>query len=189
MCDVPLACGQLSFTVGAAILKDVVAMRTGYLFAPPQWLQRFVLLAVAGERDIPVAFLLSNILMLTHPAAAALLLVPQSTMLGTTYIIVNYALLFLRVVVSHLHKRITDACSSQVRVRGTLLARHAIFGNIIQPECIRDSRRVCQVCSSQKGSLRRTSACTADHPLLNSVPSLLLTPLFGIPSGIYRLHH
>ena len=143
MCDVPLACGQLSFTVGAAILKDIVAMRREHLFAPPQWL--FVLLAVAGERDIPVAFLLSNILMLTLPAAAALFLVPQFNMLGTTYIIANCALLFPRFVVSLLH--ITDhrrlfkpgAC------RGILLARHAPFGNIVQPECICDSRRVCQV--------------------------------------------
>lgn len=31
-------------------------------------------------------------------------------------------------------------------------------------------------------------AC-AEYPFRNAIASLLLTPLFGIPSGIYKLHH
>ena len=29
----------------------------------------------------------------------------------------------------------------------------------------------------------------AEYPFRNAIASLLLTPLFGIPSGVYRLHH
>ena len=29
----------------------------------------------------------------------------------------------------------------------------------------------------------------AEYPFRNAIASLMLTPLFGIPSGVYRLHH
>ena len=83
--------------------KDLAARRREFLFNPPQWLQRLILPAVADERDAPVAFLLTNILLLTLPAAATVCLAPESSYLGALYVLVNYVLFFPRFVVSLLH--------------------------------------------------------------------------------------
>ena len=83
--------------------NDLVGARREFLFRPPQWLQRLIIPAVADKRDVPVAFLLSNILLLTLPAAAAVFLAPESNLLGAAYIVANYVLLFPRFVVSLLH--------------------------------------------------------------------------------------
>ncbi len=103
MCSGSAACSEISFAAGAAAHKDINAKRREYLFAPPLWLQSLIVEAVGDLRDIPVAFLLSNILLLTLPAASIVLLGPPSHLLGAAYLITNYALLFPRFVVSLLH--------------------------------------------------------------------------------------
>lgn len=103
MCAGHITCSRLSFIVGAAVQKDLAARRREFLFNPPQWLQRLILPAVADERDAPVAFLLTNILLLTLPAAATVCLAPESSYLGALYVLVNYVLFFPRFVVSLLH--------------------------------------------------------------------------------------
>lgn len=103
MCSGSVACSHLSLAAGAAAQKDLNARRREYLFTPPAWLQQWIVEAVGDLRDIPVAYLLSNILMLTLPAAFIVLLGPSSHLLGAAYMIGNYALLFPRFVVSLLH--------------------------------------------------------------------------------------
>lgn len=38
-------------------------------------------------------------------------------------------------------------------------------------------------------TLKTVARCVAGYVFLNSITSLLLTPFFGIPSGVYKLHH
>ena len=103
MCSGSAACSHISFAAGAAAQKDLNAKRREYLFTPPAWLQSLIVEAVGDLRDIPVAFLLSNIILLTLPAAFIVLIGPSSHLMGAAYLLTNYALLFPRFVVSLLH--------------------------------------------------------------------------------------
>lgn len=103
MCSGGRACSQVSFAAGQAAQKDLRACRREYLFKPPQLLKRLILPALADERDIPVAFLLANILQLTLPSALIVFSAPKSHLVGAIYLMANFGLLFPRFVVSLLH--------------------------------------------------------------------------------------
>lgn len=98
-----VSCTSPMDAIESAVSRDLYAKRREYLFTPPRWLQRHFLPALQDSRDEPVAMLLMNILLVTVPSAALLLLGPQRHWLGLVHVAVNYILLFPRFVVALLH--------------------------------------------------------------------------------------
>ncbi|KAL4425429.1 hypothetical protein ABPG75_009445 [Micractinium tetrahymenae] len=130
----------------AAAAADAAAPRADFLWAPPCWLHKPLASLLEDPRDLPILFLLLNVLLTTTPAAAALFLLfppaarPLPHWLGAVYLLASYAAYLARFMLS-LHY-------SQHR---------RLFRKGLWP--------------------------------LNLVAPVLLAPLFGVPSGMYHLHH
>ena len=167
--------------IGDVVEKDLKARRREYLFTPPQWLQRFFLPALQDSRDEPVAMLLMNILMVTVPTAFTVFLGPQRHLLGLIHVAVNYILLFPRFVVALLHvtehRRLFRPGTFTTFVHSKVLACEG------HPDC------GLQLNGRWYWWRELTACACAEYPFRNAIASLLLTPLFGIPSGVYKLHH
>ncbi|KAL4446747.1 hypothetical protein ABPG77_007991 [Micractinium sp. CCAP 211/92] len=130
----------------AAAAADAAAPRADFLWAPPSWLHRPLASLLDDPRDLPILFLLLNVLLTTVPAAIALFaLFPPATRplphwLGAAYLLASFAAYLARFMLS-LHY-------SQHR---------RLFRKGLWP--------------------------------LNLVGPVLMAPLFGVPSGMYHLHH
>eukprot|EP00802_Teleaulax_amphioxeia_P013124 Tamp_13172.p1 GENE.Tamp_13172~~Tamp_13172.p1 ORF type:complete len:390 (+),score=114.23 Tamp_13172:56-1171(+) len=116
---------------------DLTAKRNEWHVTPPGPLNALMKSLIKEERDLPIAYLLLNVMCMTLPAAAAVFYV-GSNWLGLAYMLSNI-LLF--------QERFT-------------LALHF-------------------------SSHRRLT----DNKWLNAIPTYVLSPFFGIPSGMYFLHH
>lgn len=138
--------GPAAARLRAAAAADAAAPRADFLWAPPCWLHKPLSSLLEDPRDLPILFLLLNVLLTTVPAAAALFALfppaarPLPHWLGAGYLAASFGAYLARFMLS-LHY-------SQHR---------RLFRDSLWP--------------------------------LNQVAPVLLAPLFGVPSGMYRLHH
>ena len=151
----------------AAIKRDLCAQRREFVFLPPlavQWRLRRLL---CDPRDVPNAYLLFNLLVTAAPAAGALFALPPSHCLGAVYLAVLYAVFLARFLVALLHvtqhRRLFTG-------KEAVLALPGVHFSIKQ---------------DMTGSLWQCAGCRR----LNFIAPHLLAPLFGVPSGLYGLHH
>ena len=122
----------------ARILEhDMHAARNEWLLTPPKAIQGVLRALLWDERDMPIAFVFVNVLLLTLPAAVAVFSA-QSHALGCLYLLANTALM---------------------QERFTLALHYSAHRRLTRSR------------------------------VLNALPSYVLGPLFGIPPGMYHLHH
>lgn len=90
----------------AAAAADAAAPRADFLWAPPRWLHRPLASLLEDPRDLPILFLLLNVLLTTVPAAVALFaLFPPATRplphwLGAAYLLASFAAYLARFMLS-----------------------------------------------------------------------------------------
>lgn len=87
----------------AAISRDLCAQRREFVFLPPLAVQWRLKRLLCDPRDVPIAYLLFNLLVTAAPAAGALFTLPPSHCLGAIYLAVLYALFLARFLVALLH--------------------------------------------------------------------------------------
>ena len=113
------------------------------------------------SRDLPVAELYCNIVLCTLPSAALVFWQP-SHLAGLLHLVVGYALLLERYLVALLHV-----------TQHRQLFTAGLAGQLLHAT----QQAACQRCLH------------ADCWLLNGAVPLVLAPFFGVPSGMYKLHH
>ena len=116
---------------------DQCASRHEYLFKPPGFLDAWFKANLKDERDLPLAYLLFNITVITIPGAVLVFHI-KSNWFGFAFWLLNFVLFQERFSLG-LH----------------ISAHRGIFRN----------------------------------SLFNPYASVVLAPFFGLPSGIYHLHH
>lgn len=152
-------------SASSAAEADLAAGRGEYLFKVPLlsvWAERWL----RDSRDLPVLHLYLDILLCTLPSAAAVCCW-QSHALGLLHVAVNYVLFLERFLVALLH--ITE--HRQLFRPGTLITAACLVQAAAWPTCLTQA------------------TVPAGCALLNWATPLLLAPFFGVPSGMYRLHH
>lgn len=172
----------------AAAQLDLAAPRCEALFAPPGPLDRALRRLLEDPRDGPILHLIFNLLVVTVPSAALLFAArPSSHWLGALYLVANYVLFLQRFMLTlHFseHRRLFKKGGLGLGGR-CLAAASALHAWLLG--------------ASPSGLWLRsltplrtpTLSCPpeADCGLLNLVVPVLLAPFFGVPSGMYRLHH
>lgn len=90
----------------AAAAADAAAPRADFLWAPPCWLHKPLASLLEDPRDLPILFLLLNVLLTTAPAAAALFALfppaarPLPHWLGAAYLLASFAAYLARFMLS-----------------------------------------------------------------------------------------
>jgi hypothetical protein len=78
-------------------LHDLVAKRGEYYFKPPAFVHKILENNLNDLRDLPIAYLLFNILLTVPPSFIALFTVlPRSNLLGALYLVVSNVLYLQR---------------------------------------------------------------------------------------------
>lgn len=183
--------------------QDEAARRREFLFALPLALTRNLRRALNDPRDEPCLLLLLNICATVVPAATLLhALRLQSHLLGAAYLVANYVLFLQRFLLA-LH--FTEHRPLFQRAGERRLWQSA-------DRQLQDCRPMQCHTKQQHGTARssinahthgrgdapwRAAPCmtrpthqpSGAGRLLNCVAPYLLAPLYGVPSGAYRLHH
>ena len=158
----------------AAAQQDLDARRKEFWLVPPRWAGRIVAGTLADQRDLPVAYLFLNILAMVVPAAVAVYMLPPSHVVGAAYFAATYTLFVTRFLVALLH------VSEHRR-----LFKPGMCAGIVGP-CMTGRPR----CAEHLSTASLKIGCAhAEYGWLNTVTVHLLAPLFGVPSGLYTLHH
>ncbi len=82
---------------------DVAAPRKEYLFSLPTWSSEIILSNLRDARDMPVATLYLNIILVALPAVILLYSAPACHSFGALYLVSLYALFLARFLVALLH--------------------------------------------------------------------------------------
>jgi hypothetical protein len=162
----------------AAAAADLAAPRREFLVAPPAWAAARLLLLLRDARDAPVLWLLLNICCSSVPCAAALYICgAQSHALGAGYLVSTFGLYLQRF----------------------LLALHVTEHRPLfhRPGDSKAGAALCVECRHfptdedvpHSTSILPTDGSVWRIAVFNWCVSLLLAPLFGLPSGLYNLHH
>jgi hypothetical protein len=162
----------------AAAASDLAAPRREFLIAPPAWAAARLLPLLRDARDAPVLWLLLNICCSSVPCAAALYICgAQSHALGAGYLATTFGLYLQRFLLAlHVteHRPLFHRPGdSKVGAALCLACRHFPTDEDV----------------SYSTSTPRTDGFVSRIAVFNCCVSLLLAPLFGLPSGLYNLHH
>lgn len=152
----------------AAAYADLSAQRNEFHFKLPKWLEDLCWPRLQDKRDLPICYLLFDVAVTVLPAALALYYLPAwSSVLGPAYLAVT-DVLFLERFLLALHY---SQHRQLFKTGSNLLLR-------------------CN-CHSQGSvqTLLNFFPLCAEYRWLNRVAPMLLAPLFGVPCGLYRLHH
>lgn len=133
-----------------AALLAVSQVRREYLVAPPAFLRSMLLNIMADEQDLPIVYLMLNIICSVFPSAALLFALPnrEDSWLKFGLGVAHLALVF-----------------------GVFLQRFVLMLHF----------------SEHRNVWTGPSAPVAK--VLNNLNPVLLAPFFGMPSGMYYLHH
>ncbi len=191
--------------IKAAAAADIAAPRGEFLFKPPSALVAALCGLLQDKRDAPILYLLFNICCTTIPAAAWLFwLRPTSNLPGLVYMVANYVLFLQRFMLMlhfsehrRLFKKGAAACFvSDCAATGTQCHPWCLPGGpptylaqilFLRPLVAR--LWFLLVPLNWPAFVTCTFQTPAGYEALNYVAPLLLCPLFGVPSGMYRLHH
>ena len=150
----------------AAANADARATRHEYLFTPPKRLREPLLSCLSDARDAPILFLFINVAVITVPSAIALFMLRPSHLLGALHLAVNYGLFLQRFMLAlHFseHRRLFRRGDDR---------RPSPYSPHVSVLCVRVS----------------LTASAGVGPL-NTLGPYVLAPFFGVPCGMYNLHH
>ena len=82
---------------------DVAASRREYLFSLPRWSSEIIISNLRDARDMPVAILYYNIILIALPAVILLYSAPACHAFGALYLVSLYAIFLARFLVALLH--------------------------------------------------------------------------------------
>ena len=163
----------------AAAAADLAAPRREFLVAPPAWAAAGLLPLLRDARDAPVLWLLLNICCSSVPCAAALYVcgVQSQQCARRTW-----------------RLRLASTCSGSCWLCTLLNTARCSAGQVswinrrllVWP--MRSLRAGEDIQHAAFGT-PRLNAAVPTIAELNWCVSLLLAPLFGLPSGLYNLHH
>ena len=160
-------------SVLAAANADLTAVRHEFYFQLPNCLQARLQPLLQDERDLPILYLFFNVSATVLPAALATFALPAwSKVFGPLYFAVTYTLYLERFLLA-LHY-------SQHRK----LFKSGSFACSVQPS-------ICslQLLQHKAHAVTDLGCLSAGCNYLNWIAPMLLSPLFGVPSGLYRFHH
>mmetsp|Transcript_136720 Transcript_136720/g.332361 ORF Transcript_136720/g.332361 Transcript_136720/m.332361 type:complete len:376 (+) Transcript_136720:279-1406(+) len=129
---------------------DLTAVRREYIVAPPAFLRSLLLSVMANEADLPIAYLMLNIVCSVLPSAALLFMVPND----------DESWLKIGLGVAHL-----------ALVFGVFLQRFVLMLHFSEHRAV------------------WTGPTAVGAKVLNNLNPVVLAPFFGMPSGMYYLHH
>ena len=130
MCNAGCATDFIAFKRAASI--DLAAPRKEYLFPLPRWASEVILSNLKDARDMPVATLYINIILVVVPAITLLYTAPACHIYGAVYLVSLYALFLARFVVALLH--VTE--HRPIFRQGQSQKSHHRLGSHCLPMCI-----------------------------------------------------